>query len=174
MITLLLALKTLYPENVYLLRGNHECRSVNSRYGFHHECLSRYGPLPGHRLWRAFNRTFDCMPVAAVIGDLIFCTHGGLSPHLRHMSQIERIPRPTSVPRRGIMCDLLWADPSKRPATRGWRKNVSRKLSYVFGADRVAEFLNRFKFRLVVRAHQVRPVATNVNSCISKRCLCVF
>ncbi|VVC38655.1 Calcineurin-like phosphoesterase domain, ApaH type,Zinc finger C2H2-type,Zinc finger, RING/FYVE/PHD- [Cinara cedri] len=152
-ITLLLVLKTRYPENVYLLRGNHESRSVNVRYGFYGECRSRYGPLPGLQLWRAFNKTFDCMPVAAVIGGLIFCTHGGLSPHLRHMDQIDRIPRPTPVPKYGIMCDLLWADPA-RGSCRGWRKNVRRNLSYEFGADRVIEFLNRFRFKLVVRAHQ--------------------
>lgn len=154
MITLLLALKTRYPEHVYLLRGNHECRAVNVRYGFYGECRSRYGLLPGRRLWRAFNRTFDCMPVAAVIGGLIFCTHGGLSPHLRHMGQIDRIQRPTAVPRRGVMCDLLWADPDDG-TTNGWRRNVRRNVSYVFGADIVAEFLYKFRLRLVVRAHQV-------------------
>lgn len=156
---MLLALKTLYPENVYLLRGNHESRFVNIRYGFFGECRSRFGPLPGNRLWKAFNRTFDCMPVAAVIGGLIFCTHGGLSPHLRHMGQINRIRRPTDVPRRGVMCDLLWSDPADGPA-RGWRKNVRRNVSYVFGADRVSEFLCRFRLRLVVRAHQASPFWT--------------
>lgn len=153
-ITLLLALKIRYPKHVYLLRGNHECQSVNARYGFYRECRSRYGLLSGRRLWRLFNRTFDCMPVAAVIGGLIFCTHGGLSPHLRHMGQIDRIQRPTTVPRRGVMCDLLWADPADDTA-RGWRKNVRRNVSHVFGADMVDEFLCRFQLRLVVRAHQV-------------------
>ncbi|KAL4112183.1 hypothetical protein QTP88_016020 [Uroleucon formosanum] len=152
-ITLLLALKTRYPENVHLLRGNHECRTVNVRYGFYGECRSRFGLLTGTRLWRAFNRTFDCMPVAAVIGGLIFCTHGGLSPDLHHMAQINRIRRPATVPRSGVLCDLLWSDPAAGPI-QGWRKNVRRNVSYVFGADRVADFLSRFRFQLVVRAHQ--------------------
>ncbi|XP_027849331.2 uncharacterized protein LOC114128921 [Aphis gossypii] len=152
-ITLLLALKIRYPENVHLLRGNHECRAVNIRYGFYRECRSRYGLLTGTRLWRAFNRTFDCMPVAAVISGLIFCTHGGLSPDLQHMAQIDRIRRPTTVPRRGMLCDLLWSDPAAVPI-QGWRKNVRRNVSYVFGADRVADFLSRFRLQMVVRAHQ--------------------
>lgn len=154
MITLLLALKIRYPENVHLLRGNHECRAVNIKYGFYRECRSRYGLLTGTRLWRAFNRAFDCMPVAAVISGLIFCTHGGLSPDLQHMAQIDRIRRPTTVPRRGMLCDLLWSDPAAVPI-QGWRKNVRRNVSYVFGADRVADFLSRFRLQMVVRAHQV-------------------
>lgn len=166
-ITLLLALKTRYPRNVYLLRGNHECRTVNVRYGFYDECRSRYGSLRGGQLWKAFNRTFDCMPVAAVVGGIIFCTHGGLSPHLRHMGQIDRIPRPARVPKRGLMCDLLWADPSGRPENRGWSANIRRHVSYEFGADRVAEFLFRFRLQLVVRAHQVIGPRYRISSFIT-------
>lgn len=38
-ICLLLAYKIKYPENFFLLRGNHECASINRIYGFHDECM---------------------------------------------------------------------------------------------------------------------------------------
>lgn len=37
-IALMLAYKIKYPENFFLLRGNHECSSINRIYGFYDEC----------------------------------------------------------------------------------------------------------------------------------------
>jgi len=41
-ICLLLAYKIKYPENFFLLRGNHECASINRIYGFYDECKIHY------------------------------------------------------------------------------------------------------------------------------------
>lgn len=40
-ICLLLAYKIKYPENFFVLRGNHECASINRIYGFYDECERR-------------------------------------------------------------------------------------------------------------------------------------
>ena len=117
-IILALCYKIKYPESFFLLRGNHECASLNRIYGFYDECKRRYSV----KLWRIFADCFNCMPVAAVVADKILCMHGGLSPDLEHLSQIFDIPRPTDVPDEGLLCDLLWADPDSN--VLGWGYNA--------------------------------------------------
>ena len=63
------------------------------------------------KLWKSFIDCFNCIPVAAVIDEKILCMHGGLSPDLANIEQINGILRPTDVPDTGLLCDLLWADP---------------------------------------------------------------
>lgn len=65
------------------------------------------------KLWKTFTDCFNCLPVAAIIDEKIFCCHGGLSPDLQSMEQIRRLMRPTDVPDQGLLCDLLWSDPDK-------------------------------------------------------------
>ena len=92
-ICLLLAYKIRYPENFFILRGNHECASINRIYGFYDECKRRYNI----KLWKTFTDCFNCLPIAAIIDEKIFTMHGGLSPDLNSMEQIRRVMRPTDV-----------------------------------------------------------------------------
>lgn len=147
-ICLLMAYKIKYPERVYLLRGNHECASINRIYGFYDECKRRYSS----RMWKVFTETFNCMPIAALINGRIFCMHGGLSPELEDLAQLRTINRPTDVPDRGLLCDLLWSDPEFEIS--GWEDN-DRGVSYIFGEDIVRTMADKFDLDLIVRAHQV-------------------
>ncbi|KAL0143177.1 serine threonine-protein phosphatase [Mucor lusitanicus] len=147
-ICLLLAYKIKYPENFFILRGNHECASINRIYGFYDECKRRYNI----KLWKIFTDCFNCLPIAAVIDEKIMCMHGGLSPDLQTMEQIRRVMRPTDVPDTGLLCDLLWADPDKD--ITGWSEN-DRGVSFTFGADIVSRFLQKHDLDLICRAHQV-------------------
>ena len=80
---------------------------MNRVYGFFDECKRRYTV----KLWRTFVDCFNCMPIAAIVEDKIFCMHGGISPSLTDFSQINGIHRPLDIPPEGLMCDLLWSDP---------------------------------------------------------------
>jgi len=148
-ICLLLAYKITYPSNFFLLRGNHECASINRMYGFYDDCKRRYDP----KLWKIFTDVFNCMPIAAVVADRILCMHGGISPELHDLVQISRIRRPVDVPDTGLLCDLLWSDP--REDSTGWERNEVRGVSYTFGIDALKEFLDKQDLDLIVRAHEV-------------------
>ncbi|EFO97564.1 hypothetical protein CRE_12311 [Caenorhabditis remanei] len=88
---LLFSLK-LYYNNVTMIRGNHETPSVNVNYGFRDELINKFEKGP--ELWNLYNEVFSYMPIAAVISERILCMHGGISPHLRTLKDIENVERP--------------------------------------------------------------------------------
>jgi serine/threonine-protein phosphatase PP1 catalytic subunit len=95
---------------------------------------------------------FNWMPVAALIDDKIFCIHGGLSPELSTIDQISKINRPVEVPNSGLLCDILWSDPSYD--SESWKEN-DRGVSFTFSKEIVDQFMNKNKLDLICRAHQV-------------------
>ena len=91
---------------------------------------------------------FQCLPLAAVVstayGDIFAC-HGGISPHLLSVEDIDRLDRfvePEVDQRTGLM-DLLWADPVQEDAAERseeeqsqflqirWEKNPTRGVTAV-------------------------------------------
>ncbi|CZT09597.1 hypothetical protein WAI453_004721 [Rhynchosporium graminicola] len=147
-ILLLMCYKIKYPENFFLLRGNHECANVTRVYGFYDECKRRCNV----KIWKTFVDTFNCLPIAAIVAGKIFCVHGGLSPALSHMDDIRHIARPTDVPDFGLLNDLLWSDPADQE--KDWESS-ERGVSYSFGKKVIVDFLARHDFDLVCRAHMV-------------------
>ncbi|KAF9511688.1 hypothetical protein BS47DRAFT_1298624 [Hydnum rufescens UP504] len=154
-ILLLLCYKVKYPENFFLLRGNHECANVTrgksiilTLYGFYDECKRRCNI----KVWKTFVDVFNCLPIAAVVASKIFCVHGGLSPSMSSLEDIRRIQRPADVPDFGLLNDLLWSDPSDTAVD--WEDN-ERGVSYCFGKTIINQFLARYDMDLICRAHMV-------------------
>jgi len=152
-IFLLFAYKIKYPENFFLLRGNHESPSICRIYGFYDECKRRYTI----KLWKTFCDVFNYLPVCAVVDDKVICMHGGLSQEMLRegadvRNQVREIQRPADIPDCGFLCDLLWSDP--QVDGMGFGPN-DRGVSVSFGPDIVQAFLHKEDMDLVVRAHQV-------------------
>ncbi|EFY87727.1 serine/threonine-protein phosphatase PP-Z [Metarhizium acridum CQMa 102] len=147
-ILLLLCYKLKFPENFFLLRGNHECANVTRVYGFYDECKRRCNV----KIWKTFIDCFNTLPIAAIVAGKIFCVHGGLSPALSHMDDIRNIARPTDVPDYGLLNDLLWSDPADME--QDWEAN-ERGVSYCFGKRVITDFLAVHDFDLICRAHMV-------------------
>jgi serine/threonine-protein phosphatase 4 catalytic subunit len=145
---MLLTLKVRYPDRINLIRGNHECRQITQVYGFYDECIRKYGNVS---VWRYCTEVFDYLALAALVDNRIFCVHGGLSPVLDSLDQIQRINRKKEPPHEGGMCDLLWSDPEE---IDGWGVSP-RGAGYLFGKDVVSQFFHCNDINLICRAHQL-------------------
>ena len=164
-ICLLFCFKIKYTNNFFLLRGNHECASLNREYGFYDECKKRYNI----KLWKKFVDVFNCMPYSAIVEEKIIFMHGGLSPSLKNLSQLNEIIRPTDVPDEGLLCDLVWSDPESN--LKGWEIN-NRGVSFTFNEKIVDNFLTIHNLEVLVRAHQV--VEKGYEFFNGRKCVTIF
>ena len=62
-IILLLAMKLHYPSNIFLLRGNHESRTMTEYFTFREEVLEKYD----NEVYEAILQMFDTMPLVAIV-----------------------------------------------------------------------------------------------------------
>ncbi|KAF7325056.1 Serine/threonine-protein phosphatase [Mycena kentingensis (nom. inval.)] len=152
------ALKIWYPDTFFLLRGNHECRHLTDYFTFKLECKHKYS----ERVYDACIASFRALPLAAVLNKQFFCVHGGLSPELNTLEDIDRIDRFRETPTRGLMCDLLWADPADPFGSDAnapgdcFRHNQARGCSYYFTYAAACAFLERNKLLSIIRAHEAQ------------------
>jgi serine/threonine-protein phosphatase 5 len=104
-------------------------------------------------VYEAFIRFFFSLPLAHCINKEILVVHGGLfSKDGVTLNDIRKIKRFREVPESGIMCELLWSDPSpvngRHPSNRG--------VAITFGPDVVKNFLKINKLVKLVRSHECK------------------
>ena len=103
----LFALKINFPQEMNLLRGNHESRSMTEDFTFREEVLNKFD----QEVYELFMDTFDQLPIAAHVNGKYLCVHGGISPELSKIAEINLIDRKREIPMEGMLCDLVWSDP---------------------------------------------------------------
>ena len=152
---LLMALKINYKNTIYMLRGNHECRQITSFFNFKQECEVKYDLEIYDRLMEVF----DCLPLVCIINDRFIAVHGGISPEIKYVHEINKLNRFDEPPKDGPICDLLWSDPVDKDAdalTVEWAPNKTRGCSFIFGAKAAIPFLNRNNYLTVIRGHEAQ------------------
>ena len=89
-ICVLLSLKILYPEQIHLIRGNHQDSQINVGFGFRDECAEKLDEEPEHEtsVFSRVNRLFDWLPLAAIAEEKILCLHGGIGASLNTVQDI--------------------------------------------------------------------------------------
>jgi diadenosine tetraphosphatase ApaH/serine/threonine PP2A family protein phosphatase len=75
-------------------------------------------------------------------------------PVAANLDQICRLSGPCDVADRGLLCDLLWSDPSSME-DREWANNKDQYVSCTFGADVATDCRRAQDLDIICRAHQV-------------------
>ncbi|KAI5956651.1 CNA1 [Candida margitis] len=152
----LYALKITYPNSFWMLRGNHESRHLTEYFTFKNECVHKYSS----KLYEECITSFNALPLAAIMNEQFFCVHGGISPQLTDLDSVRKMNRFREPPTKGLMCDLLWADPIEEydedNIDTDYLNNAVRGCSYAFTYKAACKFLDRTKLLSIIRAHEAQ------------------
>ncbi|XP_062611912.1 uncharacterized protein LOC134273725 [Saccostrea cucullata] len=168
-ISYLFAQKMLAQNKFYLLRGNHELRSVQEMFSFKNECVQKFGESVGIQVWEAVNDCFDAMPIAATVDDKVFCVHGGIPCSDINIENINKIPVPLKDPEieSPLAWEIMWSDPVSMDLMtpdnikdlnehNGFIYNTRRGTAYFFSCEALMSFLDKNGLSHVIRAHEVQ------------------
>ena len=105
---------------------------MTENFNFKEECLFKYDEEVYERLMECF----DCLAISALIEGKILAVHGGISPEMTDLKQIEALDRFKELPTKGMLADLVWADPID--VDTGYQEqdfvwNKKRNCSFIFG-----------------------------------------
>lgn len=159
-IILLYSLKCLYPDNIHLIRGNHEFEDITNCYGFKDECISRVKEIKngrvyfkGKKFYKSIIKSFEYLPICAILNDSIFCVHGGITSLIQNRDELlnmKKVGKELSL-YDSIQTEFLWNDPNNSILTY---KESERGIGSIFGQEALDSFLKNMKFELVIRGHQ--------------------
>jgi hypothetical protein len=164
-ILLLFALKIKYPEFIYLIRGHHEDRNINEKYGLGDECHDRLlddikNPLS---LFNNINKAFDYLPFGVLVDNNILLIHGGIGSSINSLDDIDNIKRPVSVELNPTnttqlnIIDLLWSEYSddiENIEANNERDKNKNGFIVKYGRERLNKFLVDNKINLIITGHQ--------------------
>ena len=150
-----LLLKNDFPDNVILLRGNHEPppHLIPIPHDFPQILKKTYGYVKGTEIYQDFMELFNNMPLVLHVRNSFIALHGGL-PTLKYNSEVtltEYFLGSNESERVKLLEEILWNDPvdlniGRSPSPRG--------AGYLFGIPVTQWVLKRFKVRLIIRGHE--------------------
>ncbi|CAH1400567.1 unnamed protein product [Nezara viridula] len=169
---LLLTCFLVFPDGVYLNRGNHEDHVMNTRYGFIREVKLKY-KHNADRLLKLIEAVYRWLPLGTLVNNKVLIVHGGISDatDIQWLKTIDRhkyvsLLRPPVID--GVastsenvnklewkqVFDILWSDPQRGD---GCVPNSLRGAGTYFGPDVTESFLNKHGLLYLIRSHECKP-----------------
>ena len=166
----------LYPNRVFLNRGNHEDRAQNSQLTYK-PCLKistlRYFGKYGSLFYNKLDELFKHLPLATIVSNSFqkqrfFVVHGGINDQL-DLSKIQKLDRtkfssicrPSTFADNSLeqlyykdVVDMLWSDPQAK--AKGIAFNKTRNIGKLFGSSITKKFLDENNFTNLIRSHECK------------------
>jgi len=166
-----------YPENIRMIRGNHEDFRINLKYGFGRDCR-QYDP--SNKLFAILTRVFPHLAFAAIIDGHILCVHGGIPRKVTSNKCLIEELRKVKLPIADCLTktdalnhclgEMLWNDPHD---DLGWGRNLVRGPGfYEFGHDILYQYLCENNCTHMIRGHEICEVGFHIHK--NRRCITVF
>lgn len=146
---MLLLLKLLHPQQVYLNRGNHEFEAVNIQFGFTNEIFTKYN-TKFRPVFQAFVSTFTTLPLCTVLNNEYFIVHGGLPQYTTTLDIIREKNRFVNGNSDEVISCLMWSDPDE---IEDWKPS-HRGMGVVFGKSITQNFLTKNSLKKIIRSHE--------------------
>ena len=163
---LVLTLKVLFPDDVFVVRGNHEFAPILDHTGFFRELYNLYND---DTLKDEFMDVFSYMPLAANAQGFALCVHGGIGPSWYFLEQLKDLKRPIVDFENQLVTEILWSDPTDNTDTY---EDSHRGMGVHFGKTPLMNFLQRTGFTYIVRGHQC--VKQGCETSLNSRVITVF
>ena len=163
---LVLTLKVLYPDDVFIVRGNHEFEPIVDHAGFYRELYNMYNDDSMKNL---FMETFSYMPLAANAQGFALCVHGGIGPSWFFLEQLKELKRPITDFDNQLVTEILWSDPTENVESY---EESHRGMGVHFGKTPMMNFLQRTGFTYLIRGHQC--VKGGCETSLNSRVITVF
>ncbi len=159
---LLFNLKRYFPQNVVLLRGNHEEITMAQHYGLLGACIQQFGYDKGQYVLERINDTFEQLPGILVTGNGIAAVHGGVP--------VNPVDSLQSLNDEEELAEIRWNDPSEEVTKFSF--NYRRGGHYLFGETVFNRFLESIGAQVMIRSHEY--VAKGYKLHFHKRLLTIF
>jgi len=148
-----LKLKQMFPENVILMRGNHEGPAdlVASPHDLPTQLRNRFREK-GSKVYLKLKELFSHLYTCVIVKERYVLLHGGAPSQATTMHDIAYAHE--THPRQRHLEEILWNDP-----WTGIKGTISspRGLGRLFGADVTKRLLKMLNVKALIRGHQSCP-----------------
>ncbi len=145
-----LKLKLAFPEQVILLRGNHEGPAdlIAEPHDLPMQFQRRFGK-DGANVYEKTRELFAYLYNAVLVEERYLLVHGGLSPNINSIQDLAHAH--LAHPQKDFLEDLLWSDPDDMTRDVLYSPRGAGKL---FGKSVTEKVLRKLNVKILIRGHE--------------------